>query len=191
MKGIFCLLGIISLFCSCSSVEKKNNKVLKKAIDIKKLDRECNSRNSLSCARLGYYYQHKEKLDKSLRFYDKACSLGDENSCYNLKSLNPQNIYFKKLDSLLSFYSNNIMNCHSSNNKINAFSSTQLKEKWHKVHIRIHINQSGEADKIQIQTPLSNDFKKCVNEQIKGIKFPKPKGIDPTYTYDLTLRSLE
>ena len=193
MFKLIALCFTVTFLYSCSSTNKTTTIKKKKEINFSVLNRQCIKENiALSCAKLGYHFQSKKYDSESRKYYQLACSLGDEGSCYNLKTMNPRAMYFKKVDSLMKFYDDNIMNCYSSTSKNRVVQSkSQLKEEWYKVGMSIHIDKKGMADSIYINSELSNKFKACVKKEILKIKFPKPEGIDPTYRYSLTIRVSE
>lgn len=189
------LLCFLLLFCiGCATTDKPVKELKpKKTVNEKLLKKNCVKKNdALSCAKLAYYYQGKGEDLLAYRFYEKGCRLNDESACYNMKSSNPRSIYFKKVDAVMNFHSKNITNCHSKTRKTKKFySSTQLKEKWYKVNVGIHINPNGRADSVNVSTELSQEFKQCAISEINKIQFPKPRGIDPTYTLNLTIQAQE
>jgi hypothetical protein len=95
-------------------------------LEIEKLDKECNAGVGLACAKAAYIVK---KADAALayEYYQKGCDLKDNSACYNMKSLAPREIYFKKADGVMKYNSTNISNCHVPDLK-NKRSQTQLKE---------------------------------------------------------------
>ena len=160
ISGLFYIFAFF-FTAGCASDVPVQKVELKKTINEKILKDSCmNRKDALSCAKLGYYFQGKGDYFLAHSFYKKGCQLSDESSCYNMKSSNPKAVYFKKLDGLMSFHSNNITNCHSKTREIKKFySSMELKEKWHKVNIAIHINPEGRADSVRVNSNLSQKFK--------------------------------
>jgi hypothetical protein len=184
------LFSLISVFIGCSSPKKK--KVAKPKVDKYQLGHECKKGISLSCAKLGYYFQNISKLADAHRFYERACRLGDETSCFNMKGISPRDIYFKKLDAIMSFNSNNIINCYSKvSERRQVGSSIQLKEKWTKVQVEFEIDRRGNAKNITVISPFSRGFSQCTGNLVKNLNFPKPGHFKPEYVYSLTIRSFE
>ena len=188
-------LLIFAFLLSCASSTPQNKQTApKKELDLVALKRDCSQfGKALACAKLGYHFQGKGDFSNAALYYDKGCRYGDEGSCYNKKSINPRALYFKKVDSLLKFYKANITNCYSRTTKQdkNKTSSIQFEEKDYKVTSIIHISKEGRADSVVIESDLSRKFKSCAIKEIKAISFPKPKKIDPTYTFVLTIRAQE
>ncbi|MFT6633867.1 MAG: hypothetical protein ACJAS4_003840 [Bacteriovoracaceae bacterium] len=184
---------LLLFFVGCASNNPVKDSKLKKVVDEKLLKMSCvKNRDALSCAKLAYHYQSKGNDVLAYRYYEKGCRLKNESSCYNMKSSNPKAIYFKKVDAVMNFHSKNITNCHLKTRKTKkVYSSTQLKEKWHKVNISIHIDSAGKADSISVSSALPSEFKSCAVSEIKKIQFPKPISVDPTYTFNLTIQSQE
>jgi hypothetical protein len=152
-------------------------------------EKDCVAGNGLACAKAAYYYK---KLDPeiSYKFYQKGCELKDESACFNMRSLNPRDLYFKKADGIMSFHAQNISNCHIPDLSKKT-SSIQVKEVWHKAKLRIKINQDGRADAVEVISTLPTKFKECAKKVVSNINFPKPQGINPSYDYDLTIMSGE
>lgn len=160
------------------------------AQDISQLEKACESADGLACAKTAYHYRRSGDALKAYKYYEKGCALKDESACFNMSSLSPRDLYFKKLHSIMNFQNNNLLNCYTPGSQ-NKYSETQLKEKWYKANFIIHINPAGIADVVNVKTELSEVFVKCTQKLLKGIQFPKPEGIDPTYEYQLTIASKE
>lgn len=184
---------ILGLVLSCASTKSKETSQSKPTINVNLLKKNCDTnKDGLSCAKLAYHFQVHKNEEKAYLYYKKGCALGEETSCYNMKGSNSRMNYFKKVDAVMVFHKKNISNCHLKTRAAKQiYSSSQLKEKWFNVDTILHIDASGRADKISVNTDLSDKFKSCVKNEIRQINFPKPQGVDPTYTFNLTIRSLE
>lgn len=154
------------------------------------LEKSCLASSGLSCAKLAYQYRKKGDLVNAHKFYEKGCNLQDESSCFNMKGINPQSIFFQKADGIMKFHAQNMSNCHRPQIK-NKYSQMQIKEKWNRAILDIHIDADGMADKVTIKTNLNSTFIDCVTKIVKKIQYPKPEGLDPSYNYELTLISGE
>jgi hypothetical protein len=151
------------------------------------LEKSCDAGDGLSCAKAAYFHKKNDQM-LAYKFYSKGCTLRDESSCFNKASLNPRNIFFKKADGIMHFNAQNISNCHVPTIAVKA-STMQYKEVSHKASLAIHINSKGVADSVSVKTDLSNSFVECAKKVVYGIKFPVPEGIDPSYSYELTIMS--
>lgn len=160
------------------------------AEEISHLEKACESLDGLACAKTAYHYRRSGDALKAYKYYEKGCALKDEAACYNMKSLSPKDLYFKKLHSFMNFQNTNLLNCYAPVSR-KIYSQSQLKERWHKANFILHVNSSGIADVVNVQTDLPDSFIKCTQKIIKNLQFPKPEGIDPTYEYQLTITSQE
>jgi hypothetical protein len=154
--------------------------------DTEKLESECSAGKGLSCAKLGYLWKTKGAPSKAYEYYEKGCELADETSCYNKETVNPKTAYQSKVDVLINFHKENIQNCHQPIIK-NKYSTTQLKEVWHNVNIKLQINRDGSTQSINIKTDLEKSFIKCAQDQIKNIDFPTHNYDSLIYDYELSL----
>lgn len=154
------------------------------------LEKSCLAGEGLSCAKLAYQYRKKGDLVNAHKFYQKGCELKDESSCFNMKGINPQSIYFQKADGIMKFHAQNMSNCHTPQMKA-KYSQMQVKEKWNRAILDIHIGPDGMADKVAMKTNLNSTFIDCVTKIVKKIQYPKPEGVDPSYNYELTIISGE
>lgn len=159
------------------------------ANDVASMEKACEAADGLACAKTAYHFRRAGDAEKAYKFYKKGCELKDETACHNMAALDPRDIYFKKIDVIFKFHKTNISNCYIP--KVTKRIESALETKWHKVDIIIHINKSGSADLVNINTALSNDFKKCADKIIRALEFPKPENIDPTYSLNLTIESQE
>ena len=157
---------------------------------INELDQECNEGIGLSCAKAAYL---TKRVDTSLalKYYQRGCELNDESACYNLKSLNPNKVFYNKVEGVMKFHATNISNCYIPNLK-NKRSQIQLKEAWHKVSMKIHINHEGQGTASNITSHLPSSFSPCAKKIIAQIPFPtSEKNISHVYDYTLLIMSHE
>lgn len=158
-----------------------------KSVAVYEYEKSCDAGDGLSCAKAAYFHKKNDQM-LAYKFYVKGCTLKDESSCFNMSSLNPRDLFFKKADGIMHFNAQNISNCHVPSVGIKA-STMQYKEVSHKAYLAIHINSKGVADSVAVKTDLSSSFIECAKKVVYGIKFPVPEGIDPSYNYELTIMS--
>ena len=154
------------------------------------LEKSCEKSEGLACAKLAYKYQKMGENSLAFKFYKKGCDLNDESACFNMKNINPRDIYYNKIEATFRIKSNDIVNCHRPDLS-KKISNMQLEEKWYLVDIALNINNSGHADKININTSLSEEFIKCAKNVIEEMSFPKSEVGNVSYNYKLSIISKE
>ncbi len=158
--------------------------------ELETLDKQCSAGMGLSCAKAAYLTK-KQDISQAYDYYKKGCELKDETACFNMKSLDPKDMYFKKAQGVMGLHTTKISHCHNPELK-KKYSQIQLKEVWHTVNMRIFLSGLGKVTSSEITTNLSKEFIDCTKKIVNEIQFPKPDPrIFPRFDYVLTIRSME
>lgn len=86
-QSIIVLALLMASGCAGTKSTPKSKKTQYSQAEMKKLRKECLMEDkALSCATYAYR-SYDEKPAESISFYNKACKLGDQNSCFTVKSI--------------------------------------------------------------------------------------------------------
>jgi hypothetical protein len=157
---------------------------------IEEHEKNCLAGEGLACAKAAYHYKKSDQL-KAYEFYRRGCDLKDESACYNMRSYDPKDAYFKRVEQALAPHTSKIKTCYTPRIRGQKYSAMQYKEKFYKADFSFQVDPEGRAKNIVVKTDLDKKFVDCSKHILSSVTYPKPEGIVPTYNMNMLLSAYE